>query len=691
MKCGVVCVTLLLSLTVLVSSERMKNKIYDSIDGAAACFRRLNGTHQFGCSSNRLGNVGIIHIIEDSANLTWLLNEGEAVPYVVVLRPTSFTKDILLALKSSGKVNGIILVNNGTDQPGEFSHEDKCPNRYSGLSSFSEQTCDDTSGMTPWNVYGTGLMMVDWGFPIFYVNTAISVNKLYKCYADFNSERRNQRHDRSLCAVEMSSFMLATVNSATCIRRSSMITNFNPMKFCDPLGDRNIWSTLFPRNKTLDEGKDNNRSVIVVAARLDTTSMFDGVTPGAVTPTTGVVALLATAYALSNMVPRNESSGKNVMFTLLNGESFDYIGSSRMVWDMKHGQFPSPLDSNVAEQAPLLKPHHLQLFVELSHLSNYNRTLMFHNTPNSNRIKVQNQKSSFVKAMQMEGEKLNLNFTEVTPKGRLPPASLQTFVSNDQELQGVVIADYKEHFNTPFYHSIFDDKSHLNYTYQNGSTLPDDSIQTFIADFSVTLARVLCQMVSNQTCDGNVTAVKITVDELFHCYLDKANCSLFRAATYKQPLMERPASLYVGVNTWAGQNQITMLTGQTLAYLTGEFTNHTEEQCHNNPQYQIFQYLWVNGPNETGMCVKTTMNYSTATSPAFEISDYDWTSGQYSTWTESVWQELSVRIFLKPSPYHENLIFSIGTVVLILSFVVVYFLNARSHILFGNTLGTGGC
>ena len=32
--------------------------------------------------------------------------------------------------------------------------------------------------------------------------------------------------------------------------------------------------------------------------------------------------------------------GKNVMLTFFNGESFDYIGSSRMMYDMQKNKFP---------------------------------------------------------------------------------------------------------------------------------------------------------------------------------------------------------------------------------------------------------------------------------------------------------------------------------------------------------------
>lgn len=65
--------------------------------------------------------------------------------------------------------------------------------------------------------------------------------------------------------------------------------------------------------------------------------------------------------------------------------------------------------------------------------------------------------------------------------------------------------------------------------------------------------------------------------------------------------------------------------------------------------------------------------------------DYDWKSGKYSTWTESTWRELSARIFLRPAKSHEALTLSIGFIVLIISFVLVFLVNSKSDILFGDT------
>ena len=49
-------------------------------------------------------------------------------------------------------------------------------------------------------------------------------------------------------------------------------------------------------------------------------------------------------------------TGKNVMFTLFNGESFDYIGSSKMMYDIQNNKFPEEITSNdePKEQWPLI-------------------------------------------------------------------------------------------------------------------------------------------------------------------------------------------------------------------------------------------------------------------------------------------------------------------------------------------------
>lgn len=69
------------------------------------------------------------------------------------------------------------------------------------------------------------------------------------------------------------------------------------VRFCDPLSGGNVWSTLYPRLKA----EERNGTVVVVAARLDGTSMFDGLVPGAMSPVSGIVTLLMTAKILASI------------------------------------------------------------------------------------------------------------------------------------------------------------------------------------------------------------------------------------------------------------------------------------------------------------------------------------------------------------------------------------------------------
>lgn len=74
------------------------------------------------------------------------------------------------------------------------------------------------------------------------------------------------------------------------------------VKFCDPLGDKNVyWSLKELRSETL------NKSIAIVAARLDATSMFQDLSPGALSTATSIVTLMTTANLISEMIPYNEA------------------------------------------------------------------------------------------------------------------------------------------------------------------------------------------------------------------------------------------------------------------------------------------------------------------------------------------------------------------------------------------------
>ena len=114
------------------------------------------------------------------------------------------------------------------------------------------------------------------------------------CFWKHNAWDMHNQAKRSLCALEMKSFMNAALNSESCLRRSTWPLNFNPSLFCEPLADRNIHWPLGPLT-------DDTESVIFVTARLDANSMFDGLAPAANSAVTGMATLLATANYLNSL------------------------------------------------------------------------------------------------------------------------------------------------------------------------------------------------------------------------------------------------------------------------------------------------------------------------------------------------------------------------------------------------------
>ncbi|KAJ8954166.1 hypothetical protein NQ318_005760 [Aromia moschata] len=213
------------------------------------------------------------------------------------------------------------------------------------------------------------------------------------------------------------------------------------------------------------------------------------------------------------------------------------------------------------------------------------------------------------------------------------------------------------------------------------------------------LARSVYQEVTNRTYSGSETADVVMVDELFHCYLDDLNCKLYSAVQKHERINsghQRLRSCPVGraASTWASitfRTSSTTLTALTLDWFVGDVEGEGNINCTNRPRSYAFHYYNMSKSltelNVT-LCYRVTGNTTDAISPAFIIPDYDWSSGLYSSWTESSWAELSMRMFLKPSCTHEKMTIAIGSISMILSFALVYFVKSRSHILFTPPLAT---
>lgn len=644
----------------LLNCLSVKDQMYANIIADNPCFLRLNGTNQFGCTSSRFGNVGTLHLVSNSTDLNWLFNEGNADPYTVALTPKMFNGEVLQSIELSAKVNGIMLLMNGTEQEiiendnllnNGFSPEDTCPNHYSGVNSCP---------MKPWNPYGTDILLKSWSFPIFVVYEQNTINNIIDCFKNHNLPLNNQ-NDRSLCALELKSHMYAAVDSKTCLRRTMMsYQNIRPIKFCDPLGDKNVyWSLKELRPNTPEQ------SVAIVAARLDATSMFQDFAPGALSTATSIVTLMTTANLISEMLSYEDASNfsRNIMFILFNGEAYDYIGSSRVVYDMMDGNFPNDLIK--------LNQSHVGLFVELSQI-HYDKEVVFYR-PIKN-----NASENVVNFMNIFKESLSDDGFSVTESKStsIPPSSLNSFLKADPKFPGIILTGFKDQFKNKFYHSILDDAENIQYGYDN-STIPHT-----IANISTSLSYSLYKFITNSTYTGLKQANSSYVSKLLDCYVKSMNCEVFQSLTSPLHLPDSPPAYYISIDLIT--NTITSLSRLLFASFGSKIINkvQNEDNCLNYRTKQGFMPIWLRG--NYNACYSTTSNVTDAVSPAFIIPDYDLSSPKYSTWTESVWHEVQIRIFLRQSLKLQILIFVLGILIFLLSFIIIKKMYDQSGIHFNN-------
>ena len=239
-------------------------------------------------TADESGSVGALHYVYDKTQLEFLLNSPPAPPYAAILGSDYFNRENMMRLKHEGgrNISAVLVLNmfdNFTSEGAAFSHELQCPNQYSGIllpNSLETATCSAQRSEDTWNPWGSGLLHEDFPFPIIIIPSNETVEKLINCFTKFNSFDYENQHLRSLCAVEIKSFMSAAVSTEVCWRRTNFINNLAQTRYCDPLEGKNIYATLFPR-PIVDNNEvhhvDTKEKFILVTTRMDTTGMFEGV------------------------------------------------------------------------------------------------------------------------------------------------------------------------------------------------------------------------------------------------------------------------------------------------------------------------------------------------------------------------------------------------------------------------------
>lgn len=632
------------------------------------------------------GSVGVLHVVQKQADMEFFTKDSmPSPPYAPVLTPHLFTRENVMKFKALGPdlISVLVLINDFSKVT-TFSHESTCPNQYSGYARDGQ--CN-----AQWNPVGTGLLLEDFPFPIYFVNDQPEIEKIFSCTEKFNNFDLPGQKSRSLCSIEVDSVMSGAVNSEVCMRRSEVNAYLKPITYCDPLQGRNVYATLFPREIVAEEDRVNDpkERFIMVTARLDTTTMFDGIGVGAMGSLVSFATLLSTAHILSKLLPpgKRAANSPNVLFALFNGESYDYIGSQRMVYDMEKGDFPIR-----RQQTRQIQLSNIDLLLDIGTLDSLNQ-------PDLYSLKdAEHKKNIELRELMAKYNKINnSNYFNVTTTAihtdRIPPTSANTFLQANRSMPVVIMSSKPSNL---FLHSIYDTHLNINFEYKNISTenfltlspLRDwtrhfnaSDVQMGIRNLSTVLAYSLYEMVTEKTwIEPTEGGNPYLVDEFLFCWLFSAKCRLLYSAVWNNYTLSSHHPLrYISIDR-SHSIQSIIWTYDLMGLLIGE----QQQALADKETCKPLPYRWYPGYEGTGVCIRTTQNYSAALSPAFRVPDYDWKSGQYSTWTESTWNAMSARIFLRPSAGHEALTLTVGFVVIGLSFVIVYLVNKKTDVLFGN-------
>uniref|UniRef100_A0AAQ4QN70 Nicastrin n=1 Tax=Gasterosteus aculeatus aculeatus TaxID=481459 RepID=A0AAQ4QN70_GASAC len=371
-------------------------------------------------------------------------------------------------------------------------------------------------------------------------------------------------------------------------------------------------------------------------------------------------------------------------------ETFDYIGSSRMVYDMEKKHFVVDLDN-------------IHSLLEIGQVGlRVNSSLWLHSDPVSRKnSSVDGEVKKLLESLRAGAAGLNVSLAEPSFSQPLPPSSFQRFL-RARPIPGVVIQDHQSSFTNRFYESMYDNAGYLDISYPPDLT-PEQQLQfvtdtaTALTEVATVVARSLyAQAGGDQARLSSINADPQMVTQMLYGFLVRSNNSWFQQlvpSNLMSFLADRPTNLYVGVLNQ--HSELTMLVQHLLANLTGTTVNITQENCNyqredeqDKANKHMFFYVWVQGaapPNATereGFCTRSTVRLTSALSPAFDLQEY--TSKDYSTWTESRWKSISGRIFLVAGHELEMLTLGVGLGVLITSLLLTYAMSAKADILFSS-------
>lgn len=621
----------------------LRDKVYTKLsgnEGVNSCTRLINVTHEIGCTSPEDGAVGIFFKIESAGELDDFRSATESA-YIVLLEQNMFAQSaVLRELGRMDKVKGAFVYKGANaTRPNSTSTDSTLPNADYGL---------PMSGQTNWNPYGGGFAMdsladsgtigshwVDFGSKAIYYLSDSDRDDVLARYAALNVAGKGKKPNYPVWGARLKNFMYGVRDTDLCLRR----------KHCDPLSGQNVWGST--------RLVESDSEVILATAQMDAFSFFHDLSYGANSDASAVVSLIGAArlLGLEENYDVVANLQRNIVFNLFNGESFGYIGSSRLGFDLSRAPHWPSVDQSLSFE-------NIKGYLELSQV-------LESDSLHAHAYKSNADTANIVAKLQAAAAGSSTTVVDDTAS-ELPPASLRGFLNEWRDttkqdaFPGVVVTAYDSTGFANKYHG-----SHLDDGIATSST--SDETKARLCDTAVLTAKTLVAMAN----DTDVASVSLPVDsadsafcdflqEMFDCVARNQTCELARKAIGQSgATADMPLSRYIGVTRSSTVlNRGVYFFFNMLSEALAKDKNVSlgvNATCAPNNKVNEFQTVdWTDG-----RCMNTTAYVSYIMSPAFE-SYYKLKSEgsnltihrdpRWSTWTESVWGAISADMFLMEDP-----------------------------------------
>ncbi|CAG8445999.1 4270_t:CDS:10 [Acaulospora colombiana] len=383
--------------------------------------------------------------------------------------------------------------------------------------------------------------------------------------------------------------------------------------------------------------KNDGKSIIVVAAAMDSRALFHDLILGVDNGISGTIAVLAVADALSRSPVPVSSFPKHILYTLFTGEAWGFAGSQRFVKDISTPFVCKSNQTQATVNCPFtgvcsspcihdkdfeqINFERIDSIFEFSQVG-INATGFYAHVddPNNSNNKVlitqlerlsamKNNHSSFVKSA----------YDGVTGR-KLPPSSSMAFLEKNRSLAAVVLGDFQTSLRN-YYNSEYDDGS-------NDITSVGASICS-IANVTAQAVWLQAQGINNAT----VTPISVNcdlVEQLLYCLVYNYSCTIVESL-YNAKDTGR-ISHYAGVFQYNMPSDISFFAFNYLSNLTASSTS-SNANCVSNKDCDSAESCVAK------KCTKAFTRYHSSYGAGF---DYDQAGNLLITDpTRATWAEIS--------------------------------------------------